>query len=312
MILRYYPRQPISSREKIMSEASVDAPRNVRKARGQVWSVIIGMSIFHLACLSVVFTGVSAVAVWVAVGMYVFRGLGVTGGYHRLLAHRSFKTNRFIQFLLAFAGSLAVQGGPLWWVAHHRAHHAETDTEADIHSPVTRGMWAAHMGWMMTDEAFNEKGTNSRDLHKFPEIKFLQRHYVWLILGQMAALYGLGAWLQASAPQLGTSGPQMLVWGFFVSTVFTWHITFMVNSVCHRWGAQPYDTGDASTNNVFIGYLGFGEGWHNNHHFYPSSARHGLRWWQLDLTWWLIRGLSALGLARDLKLPKELRQPQSD
>ncbi len=287
---------------------SPDAERTLRPARSQVMGVVIGMLGFHLACLGALYTGVSWTAVLVAVLMYVIRGMGVTAGFHRLLAHRSFKTNRVVQFVLAFAGSLAVQGGPLWWVAHHREHHAETDTEGDIHSPVTKGMWQAHMGWMMTDAAFNEKGNNSRDLHKYPEIKFLQRHYVWLIVGQIAFLFGLGALLAALYPGLQTSGLQLVVWGFFVSTVFTWHITFMVNSVCHRWGGRPYDTGDASTNNIFIGVLGFGEGWHNNHHFYPSSARHGLRWWQLDATWWLIRTLKLLGLASDLKIPKEFRK----
>lgn len=270
-------------------------------------TVIIGMGVFHLACLGVFYTGVSPVALVVALVMYVSRGMGVTTGFHRLLAHRSFKTNRVVQFLLALAGSLAVQGGPLWWVAHHRSHHAETDTDEDIHSPVTRGMWAAHMGWMMSDEAFNEKGANARDLHKFPEIKFLQRHYVWLIVVQIVGLYGLGAWLGAAYPGLETSGLQMMVWGFFVSTVFLWHVTFMVNSVCHRWGSRPYDTGDASTNNPIIGIFGFGEGWHNNHHFYPNSARHGLRWWQVDVTFYLIKVLSWLHLASDLKIPKELR-----
>ena len=166
------------------------------------------------------------------------------------------------------------------------------------------------MGWMMSDEAFNEKGTNSRDLHKFPEIKFLQRHYVWLIVGQIALLYALGAYLGATSPELGTSGAQMVVWGFFVSTVFTWHVTFCVNSVCHRWGQRPYDTGDASTNNPFIGILAFGEGWHNNHHFYANSARHGLRWRQFDVTWYLIKALSWVGLASDLKIPKELRKAE--
>lgn len=288
-----------------------EASRTIRNANPQVMSVIIGMSVFHLACLGVFFTGVSPVALLVAFAMYVLRGIGVTAGYHRLLAHRSFKTNRVVQFILSLAGSLAVQGGPLWWVAHHRSHHAETDTEEDIHSPVTRGMWAAHMGWMMSAEAFNEKGANARDLHKFPEIKFLQRQYVWLILGQVVCLYGLGAWLSVAYPDLGTSGLQMMVWGFFVSTVFTWHVTFMVNSVCHRWGSRPYDTGDASTNNALIGVLGFGEGWHNNHHFYPNSARHGLRWWQVDVTWYLIKALSWLHLASDLKIPKELRSADS-
>ena len=286
-----------------MSEASP----MVRPARTQVMTVIIGMTVFHLACLAAFYTGISLTAVIVAFIAYVMRGMGVTTGFHRLLAHRSFKTNRVVQFMFALAGSLAVQGGPLWWVAHHREHHAETDTERDIHSPVIHGLWRSHMGWMMTDAAFNEKGTNSRDLHKFPEIKFLQRYYVWLIVAQIAGFYGLGAWLSGAFPDLGTSGAQLVVWGFFISTVFTWHVTFMVNSVCHRWGGQPYDTGDASTNNIFIGIFAFGEGWHNNHHFYPSSARHGLRWWQLDVTWYLIRVMQAVGLVSDAKIPKELR-----
>ena len=286
-----------------MSETGSNYP----DAKRQVMSVVIGMAAFHVACLLAFYTGVSAVAFFVAFAMYVVKGMGVTTGFHRLLAHRSFKTSRVVQFLLALAGSLAVQGGPLWWVAHHRSHHADTDTEEDIHSPVTKGMWMAHMGWMMSDEAFNEKGTNSRDLHKFPEIKALQRHYVWLVVLQIAGMYGLGAWLQAVNPELGTSGLQMMVWGFFISTVFTWHVTFMVNSVCHHWGSQAYDTGDASTNNVFIGVLAFGEGWHNNHHQNPNSARHGLRWWQVDVTWYLIKMLSWVGLASNLKLPKELR-----
>lgn len=284
-----------------MAEVTQDIPR----ARPQIWSVIIGMSAFHIACLGAFYTGVSTTALVVAFAMYAIRGVGVTAGFHRLLAHRSFKTSRPVQFILALAGSLAVQGGPLWWVAHHRHHHAATETEEDIHSPVTHGMWQAHMGWMMTPGAFNEKGNNSRDLHKFPEIKFLQRQYIWLILTQPILLYALGSWLGAD---YNTSGLQLLVWGFFISTVFTWHVTFMVNSVCHRWGSQPYDAGDASTNNVFIGVLGFGEGWHNNHHKYPSSARHGLLWWQADFTWWLIRTLEVLGLVSDPKIPLEFRK----
>lgn len=286
-----------------MAESTLKTPR----ARTQVMTVVIGMSAFHLACLGAFYTGVSTAALVAAIFMYVFRGIGITAGFHRLLAHRSFKTNRLVQFILALMGSMAVQGGPLWWVAHHRHHHAETETEEDIHSPVTHGMWQAHMGWMMTDAAFNEKGANSRDLHKFPEIKFLQRHYVWLVIAQPAILFAIGA---ALGEAYNTSGLQMMVWGFFISTVFTWHVTFMVNSVCHRWGAQPYDTGDASTNNVFIGVLGFGEGWHNNHHYYPSSARHGLQWWQFDVTWWLIRTLQLVGLASDPKIPLEFRKEQ--
>jgi len=263
------------------------------------------MVLVHLGILGVFFTGTSTVAVVVAFGMYVIRGLGITAGYHRLLAHRSFKASRPIQFLFALAGSLAIEGGPLWWVSHHRSHHRDSDTDKDIHSPVAHGLWQSHMGWMMTEGAFHEQGANSRDLHKFPELKFLQRHYISFVLAQMALLFALGAGLNAFFPGLGTSGAQMLVWGFFISTAFLWHITFMVNSVCHTWGARPYETGDASTNNPFIGVLGFGEGWHNNHHMFPFSARHGLRWWQVDATWVLLRVMQTLGLVSDLKLPKD-------
>jgi len=272
-----------------------------------VYAVAAVMLGFHLGCLGVFYTGVSLPTLIVAGSLYVFRGLGVTAGYHRLLAHRSFQTSRFMQFMMAFAGCLAIQGGPLWWVAHHRAHHRHTDDEDDVHSPVTRGFWQSHMGWMMSQAAFQEKGANSRDLHKFPELKWLQRFYVPILRGQAVLLYALGAGLDAAFPAWGTSGAQMLVWGLFVSTVLTWHITFAVNSVCHTWGRRPFDTGDASTNNPFVGVLAYGEGWHNNHHMYPFSARHGLEWWQLDITWWVLKALEKVRLVRGLKLPKAYR-----
>ena len=279
----------------------------VEPMKFQAKAVVMVMVIMHLACLGVFLVGFSWPALLVAIAMYVIRGMGVTTGYHRLLAHRSYKTNRFIQFVVATAGGLAMQGGPLWWVAHHRAHHRDTDKEGDIHSPVTKGMWQSHMGWMMSNEAFHEQGSNSRDLFKYPELKFLQRHYVWILVLQMLGLYALGSLLSLWYPDTSINGLQCLVWGFFVSTVFLWHVTFSVNSVCHRWGSQDYDSNDASTNNWIIGILGFGEGWHNNHHFYPSSARHGLKWWQVDVTWILIRGLCLVGLASDPKIPKEFR-----
>ncbi len=272
-----------------------------------VYVVALVMALFHLGSLGVIFTGVSTATLVVAFTLYVFRGLGITAGYHRLLAHRSFQTSRVVQFVMALAGCLAVQGGPLWWVAHHRAHHRSTDSPEDVHSPVTQGFWQSHMGWMMSAAAFREKGANARDLHKFPELKWLQRFYAPLIVAQGVALYGLGAGLDRAFPEWGTSGAQMLVWGLFVTTVLTWHVTFAVNSVCHTWGRRPHATGDASTNHPLIGVLAYGEGWHNNHHMYPFSARHGLEWWQLDLTWWLLKGLEKLGLVWKLKLPKEAR-----
>lgn len=279
---------------------------SLRVATQQANYVKIAMVVFHLACLGAFFTGTSSIALWVALGMYVIRAFGITAGFHRMLAHRSFKANRPVQFVLTLFGSLAVQGGPLWWVAHHRTHHRYTETDKDIHSPRTQGFWNAHMGWMMKPESFLENGANARDLHRFPELKFLQRNYAAIIFGEMAVLFAIGWLLNVINPALGTSGLQMLVWGFFISTVALWHATFMVNSVCHRWGGQPHDANDDSTNNLIVGILAIGEGWHNNHHKYPYSARHGLRWWQFDLTWVLLRMMNATGLISDLRLPRKI------
>jgi len=273
----------------------------------QVYVVGAVFVLFHAASLGVFFTGVSVPAIVVLVVAYLIRGFGITAGFHRLLAHRSYQTSRPVQFLLALAGSLAMQGGPLWWVAHHRSHHRYTETDEDIHSPRSKGLWQAHMGWMLHNEAFNENGANCRDLHKFAELKMLQRHYVWIVAAQAAAFYGLGVLLNHLFPAAGTSGLQILVWGFFLGTVLLWHATFMVNSVCHMWGGRDYQTQDTSTNNVIVSVLALGEGWHNNHHHYPFSARHGLRWWQFDLTWVLLRTMSLFGLVSNLKLPKEFR-----
>jgi len=271
-------------------------------AQKQARAVLLGMGIFHLGCLGAFWTGVSPAALTVALILYLVRGFGVTAGYHRLLAHRSFRAGRPVQFLLALAGSLATQGGPLWWVAHHRSHHRYTETDRDIHSPRTQGFWRSHMGWMLSAESFRENGANARDLYRVPELKFLQQHYVWIVLGQGAAIYALGTGLAALGVE--TSGPQMLVWAWFIATVALWHATFMVNSVCHLWGSRPFDADDASTNNWLVAVLALGEGWHNNHHKFAYSARHGLEWWQFDLTWVLLRGMEKLGLVSELRRPR--------
>lgn len=271
-------------------------------AQKQARTVLVGMGIFHLGCLGAVWTGVSPAALSVALVLYLVRGFGVTAGYHRLLAHRSFRTSRPVQFLLALAGSLATQGGPLWWVAHHRSHHRYTETDKDIHSPRTQGFWRSHIGWMMSAESFRENGANARDLYRIPELKFLQQHYAWIALGQGVAIYLLGEGLAALGAE--TSGLQMLVWAYFIATVALWHATFMVNSVCHLWGNRPFDADDTSTNNWLVALLALGEGWHNNHHKFAYSARHGLEWWQFDLTWVLLRGMEKLGLVSELRLPR--------
>ncbi|MDH4023416.1 MAG: acyl-CoA desaturase [Gammaproteobacteria bacterium] len=260
----------------------------------------------HIACLGAIETGVSAVALLVGGLAYVLRAFGVTAGFHRLLAHGAFKAGRATQFVLALLGSLATQGAPLWWVSHHRNHHRYSDGPRDLHSPRQRGFWYSHMGWMWDKVSFETHGSNVKELHQYPELKALQRLYPPLVVGQGLAFYGLGALLGHYYPELGTSGPQMLVWGFIISTVALWHATFMVNSVCHVWGKRPYETGDESTNNPLVAALTLGEGWHNNHHKYGYSARHGLEWWQIDPTYLGLRALEAIGLVSDLKLPRKV------
>jgi len=274
-------------------------------AARQARTVRFGMVGAHIACLAAIETGVSTAALVVGGMAYVLRAFGVTAGFHRLLAHGSFKAGRATQFVLALLGSLATQGAPLWWVSHHRNHHRYSDGPKDLHSPRQRGLWYSHMGWMWDKASFETHATNVKELHRFPELKLLQRLYPPLVVGQGLAFYGLGALLGRYYPQLGTTGPQMLVWGFIISTVALWHATFMVNSVCHVWGRRPHETGDDSTNNPVVALLTLGEGWHNNHHKYGYSARHGLRWWQIDLTYLGLRALEATGLVSDLKLPRK-------
>jgi stearoyl-CoA desaturase (delta-9 desaturase) len=260
----------------------------------------------HIMCLAAFLTRTSPVALWVAAVAYVTRAFGVTAGYHRGLAHASFRAKRVTQFVLAFLGALATQGGPLWWSSHHRNHHRYTETPRDVHSPKQRGFWYAHMGWMMDKQCFETSATNIRDLHRYPELKVIQRYYVAVIVGQILFFFALGAGIAWAYPASGTSGIQMVVWGYFISTVLLWHATFMVNSVCHIWGRRTWKSGDSSTNNWLVATLTLGEGWHNNHHMYAYSARHGLRWWQLDITWLMLRLFSKLGIVWDLKLPRRV------
>lgn len=255
----------------------------------------------HLACLGVLWVGVSPVALWVAAALYAVRMFALTGFYHRYFSHRTFRTSRAVQFAFALIGAACVQRGPLWWAAHHRQHHAHADTALDPHSPTVFGFLWSHMGWFLTPQAFRTEWSRIPDLAKYPELRWLDRYDTAVPVLLAIALYGLGALLHAVAPQLGTSGGQMLVWGFFVSTVVLFHATVTINSLAHRFGRRRFDTGDDSRNNAWLALLTFGEGWHNNHHFFPGSARQGFRWWEIDLTWYGLRLLALLGLVWDLK-----------
>jgi stearoyl-CoA desaturase (delta-9 desaturase) len=194
-----------------------------------------------------------------------------------------------------------VQRGPLWWAAHHRNHHRHADTALDLHSPGLRGFLWSHVGWFLTPRGFQTHVERVPDLAAFPELRWLDRFDNAVPALLAVALYAIGALLQRQAPALGTSGPQLLVWGFFVSTIVLFHATVTINSLAHRFGTRRFQTRDDSRNNALLALLTFGEGWHNNHHFFPGTVRQGFRWWEIDLTWYGLWAMSRLGLVRDLK-----------
>ncbi len=252
----------------------------------------IGM---HLMCLGVIWVGVSTTAVGVAAALYVARLVAITGFYHRYFSHRTFRTSRAVQFIFAVLGTMAVQRGPLWWAAHHRHHHAHADEEHDSHSPIQHGFWWSHMGWFMNRSNFRTRSELINDLMRYPELRFLDRFDIVPPIALAVVLFVFG-------------GAQLLIWGFFISTVVLYHVTFTVNSLAHRFGRRRYATSDGSRNNWLLALLTFGEGWHNNHHHFPGSVRQGFYWWEVDMTYYLLRAMAALGLVWDLKaVPARIR-----
>ncbi len=255
----------------------------------------------HLGCLAVISVGWSWTAVIVAVALYWIRMFAITGFYHRYFSHRTFHTSRGAQFAFAVLGNTAVQRGALWWAAVHRHHHRHADTAEDVHSPGLRGFAWAHIGWMTSSRNFPTNYNVVRDLAKYPELVLLNRFDLIVPALFAAALYGVGEILGSVAPGLGTSGAQLLVWGFFVSTVVLLHGTLLINSMAHAFGSQRFETDDDSRNNFLLALITLGEGWHNNHHRFMSAARQGFYWWEFDPTWYLLRVLSWTGLIWDLK-----------
>lgn len=264
------------------------------------WLRAVPFIVLHLGCLAVIWVGVSPIALIVAAALYAVRMFALTGFYHRYFSHRTFRTSRLVQFVFAVIGASCVQRGPLWWAAHHRNHHRTADTRLDPHSPGILGFWWSHMGWFLTPRAFRTHLKRVPDLVKFPELRWLDRFDIAVPVALAVALYGLGRMLSRFAPGLHTDGAQMLVWGFFVSTVVLFHATVTINSVAHHFGSRRFVTRDNSRNNVWLALLTFGEGWHNNHHFYPGSTRQGFHWWEVDLTWYGLKLMEALGLVREL------------
>ena len=243
----------------------------------------------HAACLLAFVTGVSAANVALFLATFWLRMFGITGGYHRYFAHKTYKTSRPFQFALAFLACSATQKGPLWWAGHHRGHHKYADKPGDTHSP-REGVYYAHQGWIFDRRWDATPIDRIGDFAAYPELVWLNKYHVVPPIVLAVGCYLLG----------GFSG---LVWGFVISTVALWHATYCVNSVCHIWGKRRYQTSDTSRNNWLMALLTLGEGWHNNHHYYCASTRQGFRWWEIDVTYYALRGLQFVGLVWDIREP---------
>jgi stearoyl-CoA desaturase (delta-9 desaturase) len=252
------------------------------------WLRVAPFVAMHLGCLAVLWVGASATALAVAAGLFALRMFAITGFYHRYFSHRAFRTSRAAQFVFALLGTTAVQRGPLWWASHHRHHHAHADQPEDAHSARRHGFAWSHAGWFLAPENFRTRLERVLDLARFPELRLLDRFDILGAVALALALYLAG-------------GAQMLVWGFCISTVALWHATFTINSLAHRFGSRRYPTRDDSRNNFWLALVTFGEGWHNNHHHCPGAARQGERWWEIDVTWYGLRALAALGVIWDLR-----------
>jgi stearoyl-CoA desaturase (Delta-9 desaturase) len=244
----------------------------------------------HLACFAAIWTGVTTTALVIAGVLYVVRMFGVTAGYHRYFSHRSFRTSRAGQLLLALVAQSSAQRGILWWAAKHRHHHRHSDSADDVHSPRHHGFWYAHLGWIFRPRHSETDYAAVPDLARYAELRFLDRHQYL-----PAAVLAVGVWLVAGWPGL--------VVGFFWSTVAVYHGTFMINSLAHVYGRQRYVTGDDSRNNWWLALITLGEGWHNNHHAYQRSTRQGFRWWEVDPTFYALKALSWVRLVWDLGAP---------
>lgn len=243
-----------------------------------------------LAIVGVALLGFSWWGLVAAIFFYYARMFFVTGVYHRYFAHRTYKTSRWFQFLLALGTTTTVQKGALWWAAHHRHHHKNSDLPSDLHSPVTHSFWWSHLGWILGDDFKATDHDAIKDFSRYPELVWLDKYWWVPQIFTISAVYLIGGWTG-------------IVWVVGVSTVLLWHGTFTINSLSHVFGRRRYATTDDSRNNWLLALITMGEGWHNNHHHYQTSCRQGFRWYEVDATYYILRALAAVGLVWDIKEP---------
>jgi stearoyl-CoA desaturase (delta-9 desaturase) len=271
-------------------------PKSTPKSPRYRASAVIGFLLVHVAALGVFFIGFSWRGVAICLGSYYLRMFGITAGFHRYFSHRTYRLGRVSQFLMALLGQTSAQKGVLWWASNHRHHHRYSDLPEDIHSPIQRGFWWSHIGWILVPDYQETDLARVPDLAKYPELVWLDRHQFLPTL-----LYAAGCYLV-----FGWAG---LFYGYFLSTVLLWHGTFSINSVMHLFGRRDFPTTDWSRNSFLFALLTTGEGWHNNHHYFPGSAAQGFRWWQVDASYYALWLLEKIGIVRDLhRAPERLRR----
>ena len=257
----------------------------------------------HAACLLAFWAGISWIAVLTCLFLYYVRMFGITGGYHRYFSHASYKTSRAFQFFMAWLGASSMQKGPLWWAAHHRHHHVYSDEPEDIHSPVRKGFWWSHVGWILCPKYEATRWSLIQNLARYKELVWLNKWHLVPGLSLGLKVFVFGWILERYVPSLHTTAFQMLIWGWFISTVLLYHGTFTINSLSHVFGKRRYATKDDSRNNWLLAIITCGEGWHNNHHFYASSVNMGFRWYEIDFSHYILTALSWVGIVWDLRRP---------
>jgi stearoyl-CoA desaturase (delta-9 desaturase) len=281
-----------------MSQSTTLRKRNKPILRQEISFILV-----HLIPLAAIWTGATWFDWIVCAFLYFFRMFWITGGYHRYFSHKSYKTSRWFQFVIAFMAQTSAQKGALWWAAHHRHHHRYSDQPEDPHSMKLYGFWYSHVGWIIGPDYKETDYKTIGDYAKYPELVWLNKNYLVPPVLLAIGVTMLGAWVNGGSPWLMFThyGLSTLLIGFFLSTIILYHATFSINSIMHKFGKQRYESDDESKNSLWLALLTMGEGWHNNHHYYQVSARQGFFWWEIDITFYILKFLSWLGLVWDLR-----------
>ena len=273
------------------SVTTVTGP-DIRPSPAERFFNILGMAAIHGGAIVALFLGARPIDLALCGAFYVIRMFVITAGYHRYFSHRTFKTSRAFQFLIGLLGTTCTQKGPLWWAATHRKHHRESDGPNDVHSPIQRGFWYSHIGWILGGDHDQYDPNDVKDLYKYPELRWLDRWHVVPVLTFIAltAIFG---------------GLRGVAWWYAMSTMLLMHGTFTINSLSHVWGKRVFNTTDDSRNNWLLAIITLGEGWHNNHHRYMQAVNQGFFWWQIDVSYSTLKVLSWFGIVWDLKKPPQ-------